>query len=589
MSAEEKTCQHCARPFAIEPEDFDFYSELRVPAPTWCPECRIIRRLSWRNTRILYKRPCDVPGHSELLISNFSPESMMPVYDQMSWWSDAWDPLSYGQNYDFNTPFFEQWRDLFYRVPQPNLTNMNPIASDYVNFTLNSKECYLLFSGTENEKCLFGTQLFRCKESCDIEYSRECILCYECVNCERCYRVTFSQDAYDCMDSAFLIDCKNCRSCFGCVGLRNKAYCLFNKQLKKEEYEQQIKKFSGSFTAMLEARQTFERLSGIRKYAHVISSQNVSGDYIKNSKNCQNCFDVVLSENSKYLFSSYGGGTFASYDISVGLRAEFSYEILAGGEGNRNRFSAALHECTDVQYVYLCFASSHLFGCVGLRNKHYCILNKQYTKEAYEALVPKIIEHMNRAPYRDSRGTTYTYGEFFPSELSPFAYNETIAQEHFPLTRENAGTQGFRWKDSEQKLRAITMKNNAIPDRIDAVSDTILRHVIECADHGQCLHQCTGAFQLIPQELAFYRQMNIPLPRFCPHCRHGARIAAKNPQKLWKRSCQCAGTNSENALYHNGAPHTHGTNACLKTFETSYTPDRPETLYCESCYQTEIV
>jgi hypothetical protein len=31
---------------------------------------------------------------------------------------------------------------------------------------------------------------------------------------------------------------------------------------------------------------------------------------------------------------------------------------------------------------------------VGLHDKSYCILNKQYTKEEYEELVPKIIEKM---------------------------------------------------------------------------------------------------------------------------------------------------------------------------------------------------
>jgi hypothetical protein len=54
-------------------------------------------------------------------------------------------------------------------------------------------------------------------------------------------------------------------------------------------------------------------------------------------------------------------------------------------------------------------------------------LNRQYTKEEYELLVPKIIEKMM------SDGE---WGEFFPAILSPFGYNETVAQEYFPLTRE---------------------------------------------------------------------------------------------------------------------------------------------------------
>ena len=43
---------------------------------------------------------------------------------------------------------------------------------------------------------------------------------------------------------------------------------------------------------------------------------------------------------------------------------------------------------------------------------------------------------MNEMPYKDKKGNIYKYGEFFPAELSPFFYNETTAQEYFPLTKE---------------------------------------------------------------------------------------------------------------------------------------------------------
>ena len=31
-----------------------------VPAPTWCPECRLERRLAWRNEKGLHYRKCDL-------------------------------------------------------------------------------------------------------------------------------------------------------------------------------------------------------------------------------------------------------------------------------------------------------------------------------------------------------------------------------------------------------------------------------------------------------------------------------------------------------------------------------------------------
>jgi RNA polymerase subunit RPABC4/transcription elongation factor Spt4 len=37
---ETKNCQNCKKDFNIEPDDFSFYEKMKVPVPTWCPECR---------------------------------------------------------------------------------------------------------------------------------------------------------------------------------------------------------------------------------------------------------------------------------------------------------------------------------------------------------------------------------------------------------------------------------------------------------------------------------------------------------------------------------------------------------------------
>ncbi|MDD5146800.1 MAG: hypothetical protein PHN39_03645, partial [Candidatus Pacebacteria bacterium] len=109
------------------------------------------------------------------------------------------------------------------------------------------------------------------------------------------------------------------------------------------------------------------------------------------------------------------------------------------------------------------------------------------------------------------------------------------------------------------------------------------------AGRGDCNEQCTTAFRIIPQELQFYRKMNLPLPRLCPNCRHYQRLKQRNPLKLWKRQCQCVGEKSQNGVYTNTTSHNHGSDPCPNTFETSYSPDRPEIVYCEECYLKEVV
>ena len=592
MNAETKICQNCKGGFTIEPEDFQFYEKIKVPPPTWCPECRMVRRMVWRNIRALYRNTCRAPGHEEEVISIFTQDSPFIIYDQKYWWSDAWDPLLYGRPYDFSRSFFEQYRDLFLAVPHPNLSNKNPVGTDYSNMTVDSKNCYLIFSSTNNEECIYVDGLYNSKNCISCTYLHGCEYCYECIGCDDCYRIAFSQDCISCLDSMFLFDCRNCRDCFGCWNLRNKQYYIFNKKYSKEDYQKELSRlFSGSFTDLRKQLEKFSsgRAQGIRRFAQITNAQNVTGDYISHAKNCVACFDVANVEDAKYCSRIYIGGS-QNYDITVAVKPELTYECAGGGNGYDNSFCSAIMDDKNLRYSHFCFGSHDLFGCAGLRNKSYCILNKQYTKEEYETLVPKIIRHMNEMPYVDSRSTAYGYGEFFPQEISAFGYNESMAAEYFPLTKEEALKQGYRWRDPDTKQYTVTKTPDSLPDHIKDTDDSILKETIGCMHQGTCNEQCTTAFRIIPEELSFYRRMNLPVPRLCPNCRHYERLKQRNPLKLWHRRCACLSAEAvaKADAYENTAKHFHADKPCPNEFETSYAPERKELVYCEQCYNAEV-
>ncbi len=395
-----KNCKNCEKKFEITEEDQVFYNKIFVPAPTFCPDCRLQRRLAFRNERILYKRDCDLCGKS--MVTIYYKDAPFPVYCTKCWYGNKWDGVEYGHDYDFNKQFFEQWNDLMNKVPKINLMNVNSVNSDYCNMCKDNKNCYLSFGGDGNEEVLYSTYAMNCKNAIDVYIDIKSEFSYNVLDSNNCFKLNFSQNCEFCIESYFLLDCRNCQNCFGCIGLRNKSYNIFNKQYSKEEYFEKIKEFDlGSFSSLKKAKQDFEKqkLKYPHKFANINHSKDIIGNNVTYSNNCKNCFDVNKgAENCKFLFNCGWDGKYIkdSYDMSPsGWNVELYYEGTSIGFNINKVFcSNIIWTGMDIIYSYYCESSSNLFGCVGLKNKQYCILNKQYSKKEYEELAPKIIEHM---------------------------------------------------------------------------------------------------------------------------------------------------------------------------------------------------
>lgn len=573
-----KACQNCKTDFRIEPDDTSFYQKIKVPEPTFCPKCRSQRRLSWRNNISLYNRTCGLCNKS--VVTLYSPDSGITVYCNKCWWSDKWDPKDYAVDYDFSKPFFTQYKELVQKIPHIAIVNDDGIASmncEYTHDTWFSKNCYMLFSAWRTENIMYsyliaaadGKEIKDVVDSLNIIETNERL--YECISCEKSYQLKNSQFSISCVDSQFLYDCRACSDCFMCAGLRNKKYCFKNQQYSKEEYEKivaeyQLDTFSGTERAQKEYDEFI--LSYPRKYAYITQSVNSTGDVLSNCKNVKNAFGMTNSENCRYY--DYGVSPKDCYDITMSGELSESYECIVGDHSQLNLFGIFSVKSQDIRYCQHCHSSKHLFGCSQLRSSEYCILNKQYTKEEYTELVEKIIEQMNTMPYIDGNGCEYRYGEFYPSELSVFCYNETVALDQIQLTREAALARGFKWQDKLQMtIGKETLKPEMLPESIKDVQDGITGEILACIE-------CQRNYKIIPNELTFYRRMNIPIPRRCFHCRHHARILRRNPLELWHRGCMCEKEN-----------HGHE-GKCPNEFETSYSPERKEIVYCESCYLREV-
>jgi hypothetical protein len=330
-----------------------------------------------------------------------------------------------------------------------------------------------------------------------------------------------------------------------CVGLRHKEYHILNKPVTPEEFKTALKKLQTN-EGIAELRQQFTDfcLKFPNKFIHGTHNETVTGDYLNNCKQAINCYESNDLENCKYFYQAFDSAKDCMDVQECGDKVELLYETSVSGYTAYNvQFSNhGLSNLQNFMYCQYCSRSKDLFACFGLRNKQFCIFNKQYTEEQYHLLKAKIIEHMK---------TTGEFGEYWPLSTAWFPYNETLAQDYFPLTKEQAIAEGLRWRD---------------PAPITKTEDTTLR---------QC-KTCSKQFKLIAQETAMYQAASIPLPDQCFMCRHRARSAQRNPRSLWHRQCMCTQTD-----------HGHQ-GLCSTEFDTTYAPERKEIVYCEACYQKEI-
>jgi hypothetical protein len=338
------------------------------------------------------------------------------------------------------------------------------------------------------------------------------------------------------------------------VNLRNKKFYIKNIWYTEIEYAKELAKYNLRSPAQLKLEyQNFLSLQP-RKSQHHINTINSIGENLQNAKNVKYTFDGDMLENISYSWfvddvtdcmdiNYWYGNTVLQYD-----------SLWTGSNAYMGAFSINIWpDVSYMMYCDTCAGSSNCFLSTWLRNKTYCILNKQYTKEEYEELVPKIIEKMM---------TDGEWWEFFSASLSPFGYNETVAHEYFPLSRNEAKEQGFNWSDYEAPFPAVskTIPANMLPDTIEWIPDDVLNWAILCEVTWK-------PFRIIKQELEFYRKHNIPIPRRHPDVRHMDRMKKRNPRKLFERKCD----------------------SCKKIMITTYSPERPETVYCEACYENHVI
>jgi hypothetical protein len=186
-----------------------------------------------------------------------------------------------------------------------------------------------------------------------------------------------------------------------------------------------------------------------------------------------------------------------------------------------------------------------------LKRGKYCVLNKQYSEVEYNKLCSKIAAHMLE---------TGEWGEYFPPSLSCFGYNETMANEHFPLSKEDALSMGWKWSDYQSPAPSVdVVPSSSLADTLPPDPQGLLDKAILC-------EKTSRPFRISKQELKLYQKLNLPPPSRHPDERYRRRMRSRNQQQLWKRSCAQSG----------------------ESIWTSYAPESPDLVYSESAYREAL-
>lgn len=301
--------------------------------------------------------------------------------------------------------FFQELQKLLDSQPKPETLVLNSENCFYGDHVFNSKNLTYCFdtSASSDSTYIFDCHLVARGQDCD--YAVESESCYECVDLYKCYNCYYGENLYNTHDAMYCYDLSNCHDMFGCVSLKNKSYCIFNRQFTKEEYEKEVLKYKA-----LPAEKALAMLEELKlRYpiTQSITARNVNspyGNYVYDSKNCYMCFDVGRSEDSSYLYDC--GDAKKSMDMSYTYQGTSnSYQIVDSITIYNGNFVLNSENCQDSSYLFNCKGVKNSLGCVGLQYKEYCILNRQFSKEEYEQLASEIKKVLAASDYNWSKIT----------------------------------------------------------------------------------------------------------------------------------------------------------------------------------------
>ena len=441
------------------------------------------------------------------LISIFPPHersgSVVWIADYITCYENVLDWPEIGYN------FLEQFSVLFASHTKAAVSHVwSNENADYCNTCFGTKNAYLSFvSGFNTQNIFYSTQTWENVQnvfnsslvtngSSNVYYSRV-------IN--NSYNVFYSQYMYNCSDMWFCSSCIWCHHCIDCEWLENMSYCIGNKQYTQNIFEDMKREYTPEKFSILHwstfAKKGLNFSCGDCVWSWLYRCNNLIDGY--NAMHYADSKNVVFSDGLTWVKNYYDC-------IDTGTNSNDFYAICQWGEDSNHCYMCNFVSlwCFNVFYSIHMESCSFCLGCIGLKNKQFCILNKQYTKEERYAKVDEIFSAM------EQEGTLW---EFFPASMNPFYFNDTAAYLIDPsFTKEEVTKLWYLRRDEPVKVD--------IPEGVDVVQVSELgeyeslnsdrsRHIDPTILTKIIIDEQGNYYKIVNMEYDFLMKHGLPLPR----------------------------------------------------------------------------
>lgn len=491
----ERVCPISGETWEMTEEELKWMRKFSVPPSDLHPMVRR-RWLNGFNLGVEMWRNKDMLT-GESILSYVHPDNPIPVVKDKSWFEQDWSKEAI--DLDTSKPFFDQMRELVFKVPVPALRSYNPPINSVGASFISVEDSFMVFAGVKDTKRSGYGWLLNDIENCqDLFSAYSSRYSFSINHCERLHNCRVALQSFDCLNSSFLFDCRNCEDCFGGFNLRNRKFVFWGEQLTEEEYRKRVAEIDltshKTFSEQKDRYINYLAKEAIWPENFNVQTEDCTGDYIVKSVRCH---DGHTLKDAKDLYQCQLSHSNCEQSAYTSGFANSSDMYMCAGITNSSdcKFCSSSSACQNSEYLFSCRDCESCFGCVGLRNKKFCILNKQYTEEEYWKKVDEIKTSM------------VEYGTMLPADFSPagFEFASDIFFDYPKKELEALKAPHFDPNVGSVQDTAGMMDPESLPDRLEDCEEFVGKPLLD--------KELNRAFAVRKDDYAFYKKLGLPFPR----------------------------------------------------------------------------